>query len=72
VSDAYLNGAKLCEDLVGKLGLTLAAPVNFMASRPYFRFLGGYDTAAERFDFAEGYRNAWKKLNPEETYNGDR
>jgi len=61
----------LCEDLVGKLGLTLAAPINFMSSRPYFRYLECLDTAADRFDFAEGYRNTWKILNPEEIYNGD-
>ena len=57
--DPYESGADLAEMLYVKLGETLSAPINFMCSRPYFRYLEQLPTPSDRADFAKGYRDTW-------------
>tara|TARA_Y100000361_G_C10949414_1_gene232961 strand:- start:160 stop:363 length:204 start_codon:yes stop_codon:yes gene_type:complete len=57
--DAYEKGADLAEVLYVKLGETLSAPINFMCSRPYYRYLEQLSSPSEKSDFAKGYRDTW-------------
>ena len=57
--DAYEKGADLAEVLYVKLGETLSAPINFMCSRPYFRYLEQLESPIDKSDFAKGYRDTW-------------
>ena len=57
--DAYEKGADLAEVLYVKLGETLSAPINFMCSRPYYRYLEQLASPSDKSDFAKGYRDTW-------------
>lgn len=53
-------GLDVAEAMVLKLGHTLSAPVNFMVSRPYFRYLEEIKTTEGKEGFARGYRIGWQ------------
>lgn len=61
--DCLELGRTVAHCLVLKLGPELSAPINFMASRPYFRYLKHQcPTESDKRDFAEGYRSRWTEL----------
>jgi len=59
MSEAYHRGSDVAHALYLKLGAELSAPINFMVSRPYFRYLEQLQPE-HRADFAVGYRETWK------------